>query len=169
MPVVIGFAGNSGSGKTTLIAYLVHCLRNKGWKVAVIKHDPHGHYKEVEGTDSDNFMRAGADCVIVSGPNKISRTERHIAEPELSEVVASLSEFDIVLVEGNKQSDIPKIAVMLHEWQIDVLDRLHGPVIAIAAAFEWTNRHPEISTPVLNLQQPGTVADWICQSLLNQD
>ena len=93
-PPVIGFAGWSGSGKTTLIVDLIPAIREaasengtKKLRIAVIKHDAHGitltpvsdpvigtdtdMYIDTEGKDSWKFRKAGADSVILCGPEEI--------------------------------------------------------------------------------------------------
>ncbi|MCR5651149.1 MAG: cyclic pyranopterin monophosphate synthase MoaC [Lachnospiraceae bacterium] len=107
MAFVLGFSGYSGSGKTTLIEALIPHLKKKGFKVAVIKHDVHEFTMDREGKDTYRFTQAGADEVMISSHTrsaKISERPR-----TLNEMISSASGFDIVLVEGYKAADIPKI------------------------------------------------------------
>ena len=46
---VIAFAAYSGTGKTTLIEKLVRELKNRGLRLAVIKHDGHKFEIDHEG------------------------------------------------------------------------------------------------------------------------
>ena len=65
---VIGFAAYSGVGKTTLIEKLVRRLKEKGLRVAVVKHDGHAFSMDREGKDTWRYTRAGAD--VSSSPRR---------------------------------------------------------------------------------------------------
>ena len=67
---VIGFAAYSGTGKTTLIEKLLRRLKEKGFRVAVIKHDAHDFDIDREGKDSWRFTQAGADIMLISSEKK---------------------------------------------------------------------------------------------------
>src|SRR5690606_7152695 len=104
------------------IAKLIPLLQEKGYRVAVIKHDGHGHYKEAEGHDSARYIGAGADYVVVSGKKAKVQVTRQESEPTLEALINELPPTtDIVLVEGYKSSPIAKIAVMLQADQAAVL------------------------------------------------
>ena len=62
----IAFAAYSGTGKTTLIEKLIHTLKQKGLRLAVIKHDGHKFDIDHEGKDSWRFTHAGADITMIS-------------------------------------------------------------------------------------------------------
>ena len=65
---VLCFAGWSGSGKTTLIENLLPKLKARGLRVAVVKRDVHGIGPETEGKESARVRAAGADQVVLAGP-----------------------------------------------------------------------------------------------------
>ena len=88
---VLCFAGWSGSGKTTLIENLLPRLKARGLWVAVVKHDVHGIGPEVEGKDSARFRAAGADQVILAGPENALGPE---------DCLGRISGADLILVEG---------------------------------------------------------------------
>ena len=116
---VIGFAGWSGSGKTTLIERLIPELISGGsaaagrpYHIAVIKHDVHGAKKlrhedgtaeDAPGTDTWRFRKAGADSVVLCGPDG----------PDLEEALKRIyaSAPDLILVEGFKSAKLPRIGV----------------------------------------------------------
>lgn len=132
MTITVGFAGYSGSGKTTLIAKLARRLEERGRRVAVIKHDAHGHYKEAAGTDSAAFIDAEASAVVVISPDAVRSYERRAAA--LDDVLEGLQEaYDVILIEGFKAGGHPKIAVMRTEGQETILTKLAPPPLAIAA------------------------------------
>lgn len=129
MTKVIGFAGFSGSGKTTLIARLTPMFEARGVRVAVIKHDAHGHYKEVEGTDSAQLYGAGASAVVVVSPGEVRFRER--GESRLDSVLERLEiRYDLVFVEGFKYGSHDKIAVFRTPEQAGILKELPVPPVA---------------------------------------
>ncbi len=108
---VITFAAKSGSGKTTLLEKVIVSLKTKGYKLAVIKHDAHRFDIDQPGKDSWRMSQAGADIVAISSPEKMAIIEKVDEEKSLDEVIAALPKVDIILTEGFKRSDKPKIEV----------------------------------------------------------
>ncbi len=60
---VVSFIGLSGRGKTTLLEQLVRELKRLGYRVAVVKHAPHGFDIDHPGKDSWRLNQAGSDIV----------------------------------------------------------------------------------------------------------
>ena len=99
----------SGTGKTTLIEKLVVELKSRGLRVAVIKHDAHEFDIDHEGKDSWRFTRAGADVTVV-----VSETKAAIVESRpvpLEAILGKITDVDIIITEGYKSGELPKIAV----------------------------------------------------------
>jgi molybdopterin-guanine dinucleotide biosynthesis protein MobB len=106
---VLACCGFSGSGKTTLLEAVVPTLRDRGLAVAVIKHDAHGIRIDREGKDSDRLFRAGAN-VLLRGSNESAARWRCGEGPSLDQALDQLgSTHDIVLIEGHKQTTLPKL------------------------------------------------------------
>ena len=106
---VIGFAAFSGTGKTTLIEKLIICLKAQGLRLAVIKHDAHRFEIDREGKDSWRFTRAGADMMLISSPEKTAVIEQR--ERTFTENLSMIHDVDLILVEGYKQEQIPRIGI----------------------------------------------------------
>lgn len=106
---VLGFAGFSGMGKTTLIEKLIICLKNRGIRTAVIKHDVHGICFDQSGKDSARFGDAGAEKVILTSPGYTVTMENR--EKSFRESLKEISEVDLILVEGYKYENIPRIGI----------------------------------------------------------
>lgn len=101
--------GWSGSGKTTLLEQVIPELVRRGLAVAVVKHDAHGVSLDTPGKDSDRLFCAGAD-ICLRGPNEVAWRLRPAASTTLDAVVDSLlRDHDVVLVEGHKQTPLPKV------------------------------------------------------------
>lgn len=107
-PRLICVCGAMGSGKTALLEMLVPEMTARGYRVAVIKHDGHDFDCDLPGTDSFRFMQAGAYGTAVYSPNRIflHRTEQ---DPTLAEVTSCFPGADVIFVEGEKGSRLPKI------------------------------------------------------------
>ncbi len=67
-PLVVSVVGSSGVGKTTVIERLVPMLRSRGLRTGTVKHASHGFSADREGSDSWRHHRAGADAVLLVGP-----------------------------------------------------------------------------------------------------
>ena len=117
----VHFVGKSGTGKTTLIESIVQKLKDRGYKVAVIKHAHHGFEMDKPGKDSWRFGQAGSDMVAISSPGRLALLERVEGELDFDQVMTRLgNRFDIVLVEGFKQTSKVKIEVTGSEKSDDI-------------------------------------------------
>jgi molybdopterin-guanine dinucleotide biosynthesis protein B len=110
---VIGLAGWSGAGKTTLLTRAIPQLQKQGLRVSVIKHAHHAFDVDVPGKDSWKHREAGAAEVLVSSSQRwaLMHELRGAAEPRLSELLAKMSQVDLVVVEGFKREPHRKIEV----------------------------------------------------------
>ena len=130
--MVFGIAGFSGSGKTTLIEKLIPILKNDGFSVAAIKHDAHDFDMDREGKDTYRFTAAGADTVMISsqtGSAVLSNSPEDLDDMIMDAYVRGA---DIVLVEGYKNADIPKLLVLTNRCGYSIPDDLKN-CVAIAA------------------------------------
>ena len=103
--MILGFCGPSNSGKTKLIEEILKRIRRK-YKVAVVKHTPHG--VDLKGKDSWRFRNAGADEVVLLGDEVV----RFQNSQSLFSILKSLEKYDVVLVEGfKKEKFLPKVCL----------------------------------------------------------
>lgn len=109
MVEVYVFAAWSGTGKTAYLEKLIPCLAQLGLTAAVVKHDVHGLALDCSGKDSHRLFHAGAEATAVVCGGEVLLHRR--AELTLEEVLALLPPTDVVLAEGFKASDYPKIAI----------------------------------------------------------
>jgi molybdopterin-guanine dinucleotide biosynthesis protein B len=110
---IIGLAGWSGSGKTTLLARLIPCLVARGLKVSTLKHAHHGFDVDLPGKDSHRHRMAGASEVLVASANRWALVHelRGEAEPAFPALLRRLSPVDLVVIEGYKREQHPKLEV----------------------------------------------------------
>ncbi|MFC1942816.1 molybdopterin-guanine dinucleotide biosynthesis protein B [Chloroflexota bacterium] len=122
MRSIISFVGKSGSGKTTLLESVIAELKQRGYKVAIIKHSHHANELDTAKKDTWRFSKAG--CVL-SAINSLDNLAiyRHIEDyfdpQEISNFV--LWDYDIILTEGFKSSNYPKIEVHRKEQGGDLV------------------------------------------------
>ncbi len=133
-PYVFQIVGYSNSGKTTLLTKLVSKLEEKGIRVGVVKHDG-GHDFEWDqpGKDTYRFREAGASIVAIQSATKTGIIE-HKPVP-LRQLVKRMGEAgaDIVLVEGFKREEYPKLVIIREETDVELL----GQLVAVEAVASW--------------------------------
>ena len=116
MPPLVSIIGRSKSGKTTLIEKLIGELKTRGYGVATIKHAPNGMTFDEPDKDSWRHIQAGSEATAVASPDRVILIKPVAEEPTLDEVVRFFGEdYDIILAEGFKQGDAPKIEVHRRE------------------------------------------------------
>lgn len=108
-PPMISIMGWSGSGKTTFMERLIPLLIQRGYRVSAIKHDAHGFEMDKEGKDTWKFAKAGVESVGIIGPNKWAMYGK--GSYDLNQMRAAMPSCDLILVEGYKMGDLPKIEI----------------------------------------------------------
>jgi len=112
MSPIVSIIGKTKSGKTSLIEKLVQELKSRGYQVATIKHIPQGVNFDEPGKDSWRHIQAGSEATAVSSPDKIVVIKPVAQDASLDEIARLLGEdYDIILTEGFKQGNAPKIEV----------------------------------------------------------
>ena len=155
MPPVISIIGKSKVGKTTLIKKLTEELKSRGYRVATIKHAPEGVTFDEPGKDSWRHIQAGSDATAISSANQVVviRPVAHAAN--LDEIGRLLGEdYDIILTEGFKHDDAPKIEV--HRSEVGPPFSTATKLIAIA-----TNEPLETKTRQFSLEDVKGLADLL--------
>ena len=116
MPPIVSIVGNSKSGKTTLIEKLVRELKIRGYRVATVKHTLHGADFDQPGKDSWRHLQAGSEATLITSPDRVVLIKPVSASARLDEVIHLFGEdYDIILAEGFKQGNAPKIEVHRRE------------------------------------------------------
>ena len=109
----IAVVGRHNSGKTTLVVKLIEELTSRGRDVGSVKHHHRlGFEFDVPGKDSYRHRHAGATETVVAAPDQIARVRTLEAELECAEIVRSMPNHDIIIVEGYRKSGLPTIEVM---------------------------------------------------------
>ena len=112
-PPVVSIVGKKKSGKTTLVEGLVAELVRRGLRVGTIKHG-HDFDLDTPGTDSWRHRAAGSQRTVLAGPEGCAVVGswpdgRLVGPLELAE--RHLADLDLVVVEGYKSEDVPKVEI----------------------------------------------------------
>lgn len=161
---VVGVTGWKNSGKTTLVTKIVAELTRRGYTVSTVKHAHHAFDVDHEGTDSFRHREAGAiEVALVSGKRWALMHENRDDEdePGLADFLPRLAPRDIIVVEGYKREDFPKIEVRrTAARKHDPLALTDPTVIAIAAD------HPvgDTDKPVFDINAVAEITDFIVET-----
>ena len=110
VPIVSIVGSSSNSGKTTLIERLIPELKKRGYRVATIKSAQEIDFEP--GKDSSRHLQAGSELTAVATSKQIVLMTSHRQLITMDKVVSLMGhEFDIILCEGFKHADVPKIEV----------------------------------------------------------
>jgi molybdopterin-guanine dinucleotide biosynthesis adapter protein len=159
---VFGIAGHSGMGKTTLLERLVPALTSRGLSVSLVKHSHKAIEIDRPGKDSYRLREAGCQEVLLLGHERwaLMHELRGASEPPLDYLLSRLQHCDLVLVEGFKQGDFPKLEV----WRPSLGRPMLWPQWpGIAGIASDAPRPPGDEAPPawLDLHDIGAIADFV--------
>jgi len=153
---VVALVGRSGSGKTTLLEKLIRELKRRGYRLAAVKHHHHSDLVlDQPGKDSWRFAHAGADHVVIAGPHRVIDIRTFEEEATLAQTIGAIRGVDLILIEGFKQADVPKIEVSLNRPESDLITPPDGLVAIVA------DRRFGLDVPQLDLDDVVGLADTI--------
>lgn len=164
---VLGFAAYSGTGKTTLRVRLIQLLKQYGLRLALIKHAHHDFDIDTPGKDSYELRKAGAEQVLVVSDSRRALIREMVAtEPRLYELIdeLDLDGIDRVLVEGFRH--VPFLKIELHRPALNraLIFPDDPSVIAVAVDADIDAG----GLPVLDINQPGEIVQFICEWMQRQ-
>ena len=160
MPQVICIVGRSQSGKTTLIEKLIPVLKNKGYKIGTVKHSHHIFDFDKSGKDSWRHKDAGAETVIIASPGKIAMVKND-HEGTLDSLLEYFCDMDLVITEGYKGANRPKIEVVRAAMHSDALLRDDKHLVAVVSDADL-----DIDMPVFGLEDLDNLANFIEERFL---
>ena len=151
---ILAVSGVKNSGKTTLLEKLIPALNARGLRTAVIKHDGHGFAADREGTDTCRLLAAGAMGAAIFDGEKFQAV-KYAAVTE-SDLIALYPEADLILLEGFKWTDYPKIELVRRgNSEAPVCD----PAALIALVTDTDARVPGV--PTFDYSDVDALADHI--------
>jgi molybdopterin-guanine dinucleotide biosynthesis protein MobB len=163
----ISFVAWSGTGKTTLVEKVIRELKNRGYKVGAIKYDSHGFDIDKPGKDSYRMAAAGADTVILASGGKLAMIKGHDIVPSIGEILGKyFMDEDIVIVEGFKRSDLPKIEVHRKEMGNSLICRGENNDQNLLAVV--TNVPLDLDVPLYDINDIPGITDFIENKILRK-
>ncbi len=156
---VVSIVGKSDSGKTTLIEKLIPALERKGVRVATIKHDAHRFDIDHPGKDTYRHFQAGARSVLIASPTKLALVKRLEAPMPLDDLLETyMSDADLILTEGYKSADKPKIEVFRRAAHVEPLCGPGDNRVAMV-----TDDEVALDCPVFGLADVEGLADFLIE------
>lgn len=155
----VSLVGYSNSGKTTVMASLIRILKQRGYRVAAVKHASHGYTMDSHGTDSWHYAESGADQIVVAGPESVTFHEM-VQMIALQDILARIKSVDIILVEGFKNQPGPKIEIYRSAVSTDRIPA-SGDLLAVVSDIPIDGNNP-----VFSFDQLSEVAELITNSVI---
>jgi molybdopterin-guanine dinucleotide biosynthesis protein B len=163
-PPVFGVIGWKNSGKTTLMAKLVEEFTKRGYVVSAIKHAHHSFDIDHEGRDTYKLREAGARQVAIASPRRwaVMSELGEEDEPSFEEMLSLIGPCDLVLVEGYKSGQFPKIeARSTRSLTRSAISDQDPNIIAVATSEIGDSQE----LPVLNIDDVPAIAEFIIKYL----
>lgn len=127
---VISVVGHKNSGKTTLVSRLITALSSQG-SVGTVKHMSTQRFNPKD-TDTGKHFDAGVDVVVgVTGKELVTISRN----PSLDKALDTLADsgMDYAIVEGYKESNLPKIVL----GDVNIVGGVSNVVATLPEKSEW--------------------------------
>jgi molybdopterin-guanine dinucleotide biosynthesis protein MobB len=115
IPSIVSIVGRKNSGKTTFLIALAATLKERGWRIASVKHGHHEFEIDQPGRDSwRHFHEGGVEAVMMIARGKIALISREGDEPDPEELIRRHllpGGYDLILVEGYKHGPFAKVEI----------------------------------------------------------
>ncbi|MEP3429554.1 MAG: molybdopterin-guanine dinucleotide biosynthesis protein B [Roseibium sp.] len=157
---VFGITGWKNSGKTQLVTRLVAEMTARGFKVSTVKHAHHNFDIDRKGADSYRHRDAGAhEVALVSGRRWALMHElRDEDEPPLEAILSRLAPCDLIMIEGYKRENHPKIEARRKDASQNTPLAPDDPNIMAIAADHVVS---DTELPAFDLNDVPSMADFI--------
>jgi len=161
MVPIISIVGYADAGKTTLVEKLVCELKKREFRVGTVKHSVHGSDFDKKGKDSWRHFAAGADAVVVASADQLAIIRRNEnktddSHDQLSSLSRYLTDMDVIIAEGYKNSRFPKIEVYRSMIDDPPLCYNNDTIAAIV-----TDGELKVNVPCFGLEDVVRLADFI--------
>ncbi|MDF1727223.1 MAG: molybdopterin-guanine dinucleotide biosynthesis protein B [Sulfitobacter sp.] len=153
-----GVVGWKNAGKTGLMERLVTEITGRGITVSTVKHAHHSFDVDHPGKDSHRHRVAGASEVLLASRNRIALMQelRDAPEQPLADLLARLQPVDLVLIEGYKRDQHPKVEAHRAATGNPLIAPGDATVRAVAS-----DSALDLDRPVFDLDDTRAIADFI--------
>lgn len=161
MSKIIGITGWKDVGKTYYASLIIKLLVKRGYQVGSIKHAHHDFDIDKPGTDSFKHREAGSNQVIISSSKRWAKITENKNENEksLDELIQELQNVDVIVVEGFKKDNHPKIEILSKD--LKNRNKETKNVIAIVS-----DDFKDIITPVYKENDIENLVEFIIKKIL---
>ncbi len=163
MKPIISIVGKSDSGKTTLLEGLIAELKQRGYRLAVIKHSREDFEFDTVNKDTWRFSQAGSELSAISSTHKLvifKNVALDFNPRKFSQLISE--DYDLILTEGFKRDNYPKIEV---HRQNQGRDLVSPPQQLLAIV---TDEPLEVDVPQFSKNEIQKLADLIESAVLTQ-
>ncbi|MFT5930707.1 MAG: molybdopterin molybdotransferase, partial [Oceanospirillaceae bacterium] len=158
---VFGVVGWKNNGKTTLVERLISQLTLMGYKVSSVKHAHHNVDIDEPGRDSYRHRAAGAKQTLLATEKRWALMHEYRDQdiPKLAQLLHVFEPCDLVIVEGYKGADHPKLEVVLNLNKRGFLANKMPNIVAVATDKDDLF----INLPQLDINNIQQVAAFVLQ------
>lgn len=167
LPPVVAIVGRKNSGKTTLLVRVAAELSRRGRRVASVKHGHHDFEIDHPGRDSWRHVHeGGVEAVLLLSSRKVAMVmHTPEGEPDVHEMIARHlggRRYDLVLVEGFKHGDLPKIEIHRQAAHpAPVYDPAHAAAAALFLGLVTDDPAVRAECPVIALGSDAAAAPHV--------
>lgn len=161
---MLGIAGWKNSGKTTLLVRLAEVLTERGYRISTVKHAHHAFDIDHAGTDSYRHREAGAGEVLLISGRRWALMHEMRGDPELdfAEALDRLAPCDLVLVEGYRREDHPKLEVRrVGSTERGPLPCSPETIVAVVSDEGVSDDDTQAGKPLFSLDAIDEIADFV--------
>lgn len=163
---IFGIAGRSGMGKTTLLERLVPEIASRGLVVSLIKHSHKNIDIDRPGKDSYRLRESGCKEVLLMGNDRwaLMHELRGAPEPSLDYLLDRMQRCDLVLIEGFKSGNFPKLEVWRTGCEKPMLWPDWPGILAVATNVPFiaaAQREAAAVPTCLDLANTAVLADFV--------
>jgi molybdopterin-guanine dinucleotide biosynthesis adapter protein len=162
MRSIVSFVGKSGSGKTTLLEKVITELKRRGYKVAIIKHSHHKNDLDTAEKDTWRFTQVGTEVSAINSLDNLAIYRKMDSFFEPQDIANYINvDYDIMLTEGFKGSNYPKIEVHRGDQGKELLS---DPKLLLAVV---TDEPLDVKVPQLSRDDVNGIADIIEKTIIS--
>ncbi|NCU17826.1 molybdopterin-guanine dinucleotide biosynthesis protein B [Pallidibacillus pasinlerensis] len=159
---IFQIVGYKNSGKTTLTSQLITELASRNLRVASLKHHGHGGLPlGLSYTDSEKHRQAGAVLSGVVGEHIFQLSQNEWTLRQLIQVY-EIMDINVLVLEGFKHEDYPKIVLINEEKDFELLRELTNIQAIITNFPEKVDR---VDSTIFHKKNTTEFIQWYCDLL----